>query len=178
MVKLSKKQQREAAIKAEIEKREKEKLEKSPISKHEYVDLYRFVGKHIVENGHSHDYTAVKGWCSKNAVDFRAVSAFFDFLGIKDDWALLVDGDPYSLFGADSNTTVWMPLSEDELNELLDFLDEELQTKGCDHTMALTETWLSQTKLDKSEVIAALWANGGFCDCEVTYNVEPEGILI
>ena len=69
-----------------------------------------------------------------------------------------------------------MPLEEHELKELLGWVDNEVQMQGCDHTLKLTRSWLKAHGKREVRVIGALMAQGGFCDCEVAMNVEPEGI--
>jgi len=56
------------------------------------------------------------------------------------------------------------------LNSLLDHLDANL--KSCDHTTKLTEIFLHVEMLDKDTVLPWLTDQGGYCDCEVLYNLE------
>jgi len=62
-----------------------------------------------------------------------------------------------------------MPFSVDHLSSLLDYLDANL--KSCDHTTKLTEIFLHVNKLDKDLVLKWLAEHGGFCDCEVLFNL-------
>ena len=41
----------------------------------------------------------------------------------------------------------------------------------CDHTLRLTRQWLKQTGMDVDTNIQMLNDCGGFCDCEVVFNV-------
>lgn len=63
-----------------------------------------------------------------------------------------------------------MPLSPEQLNSLLDYLDANL--KSCDHTTKLTDIFLHVGKLDKDRVLPWLADHGGYCDCEVLCNLE------
>lgn len=63
-----------------------------------------------------------------------------------------------------------MPLSPRQLNSLLDYLEANL--KFCDHTTKLTDIFLHVEKLDKDSVLPWLADHGGYCDCEVLYNLE------
>ncbi len=63
-----------------------------------------------------------------------------------------------------------MPLSAQQLNSLLDYLDANL--KSCDHTTKLTDIFLHVEKLDKDLVLPWLADHGGYCDCEVLCNLD------
>lgn len=45
---------------------------------------------------------------------------------------------------------------------------------GCNHTFRFTEKWAAENEVDIIELYQVLNAYGGFCDCEVCFNVEPE----
>jgi len=66
-----------------------------------------------------------------------------------------------------------LPFDEDIFPKLFDFLDIELNKKGCNHTTILTKTFLDKNGVSNAtNVIEWLTDNGGFCDCEVLANVE------
>ena len=65
-----------------------------------------------------------------------------------------------------------MPLPLTELRALFDQLDQALPREGCDHSVRLTERFLSERGLDVERVTAWLQQYGGFCDCEVLANVS------
>lgn len=44
-------------------------------------------------------------------------------------------------------------------------------TWNCDHSLKLTKKWLKRHKLDVDANVEALQACGGYCDCEVVFNV-------
>ncbi|MEK5389699.1 DUF2695 domain-containing protein [Margalitia sp. FSL K6-0131] len=64
-------------------------------------------------------------------------------------------------------------LSPDQLETLWAFLDEMINSEGCDHTHKLTKSWLENNvpKSKISKIIKAMRNQGGFCDCEVLLNV-------
>jgi hypothetical protein len=62
-----------------------------------------------------------------------------------------------------------MPMTPQQLNALVDYLDANL--KSCDHTTKLTAIFLHVEKLDKNRVLPWLAEQGGYCDCEVIYNL-------
>lgn len=69
-----------------------------------------------------------------------------------------------------------MILDESQLSTLLDYLDERLAADRCDHTLRFTEAWAAEHSVDASAVTASVRNFGGYCDCEVLANVEPESI--
>ena len=63
-------------------------------------------------------------------------------------------------------------LSEENVQKLFAYLEEQLDACGCDHTLRSTEQWLKDnisTELHK-KVIAEINDMGGYCDCEVLLN--------
>jgi hypothetical protein len=62
-------------------------------------------------------------------------------------------------------------LTDTELAELLDFLDEQLGEIDCDHSLTMTRRWLA-TAGRGEEVLEGLRELGGHCDCEVLANVD------
>jgi uncharacterized protein DUF2695 len=67
-----------------------------------------------------------------------------------------------------------LPLSREELDDLLEHLDHHLQRHTCDYTLLATERWLERRNLDVERVSAGLQEMGGGCDCEVLANLDPE----
>jgi hypothetical protein len=70
-----------------------------------------------------------------------------------------------------------MLLDKERLNDLLDHLDESLSEGGCDHTLRLTRGWAAERGLDSDALAASVARFGGYCDCEVLANVDPEEIF-
>lgn len=176
MSKRSKKAEREAAIKVEMAKRESHRASRSPIDRQQMLSLISNVGAAIAENGHKNDFELTDRWLEENNIDVARMHDFLASVSISNDWSLLIEGDPYQLFGASDNRCTWMPLEEKELGLLIDFVDNQVRENGCHHDHLNTKKWLFTTEYNSNEVIAALMAHGGFCDCEVVMNVEEESI--
>ena len=66
-----------------------------------------------------------------------------------------------------------IPMPHADLRALFDFLDRK-DAPQCDHTLRETIEFLQQRALDVERII--LWLNeyGGYCDCEVIYNVDDK----
>jgi hypothetical protein len=63
-------------------------------------------------------------------------------------------------------------LTSDQIKLLNDYLDKNLRENHCEHNFNLTKVWLENNfKGDKNKIIKSLQNHGGFCDCEVLYNV-------
>ena len=64
-------------------------------------------------------------------------------------------------------------ITKEQLKDLYDFLDEECATIMCDNTLKLTLRWIEENNLSdrKDEIIEYLENHGGYCDCEVIFNV-------
>ena len=65
-----------------------------------------------------------------------------------------------------------MPISFQNLANLLNHLDEELGTKSCDDTLIMTINYLQSKNFNDEEIVPWLHEYGGYCDCEVLANVE------
>lgn len=64
-----------------------------------------------------------------------------------------------------------LPLPKEILWALFDYLNDAL-ADGCDHSLRLTTQFLASHDVAPASVIPWLGAHGGFCDCEVLFNVE------
>ncbi|MED4455680.1 DUF2695 domain-containing protein [Metabacillus fastidiosus] len=64
-------------------------------------------------------------------------------------------------------------MSPEQLESLGTYLEEKIDTYGCDHSLTHTKEWLDGNipKSKKSKVTKAMQNQGGFCDCEVLMNV-------
>ncbi len=176
MGKKDKKRKREAAIKAEIARREKDRRERSPLSTNEMLKLLDFVGEKVMVEGNSHDFCYTLKWLSKNGFNEEETLRFFAEEKIHDDWSLCTEGDPYSLFGPSETRLSWMPIDKTQLESLIEWLDDEVRKNGCKNDLSLTKQWLQANSCQVHPTLMALLAHGGGCDCEVVLNVEPEGI--
>jgi len=67
-----------------------------------------------------------------------------------------------------------IPMSHQDLRELFDHLDRE-GAPQCDHTL-LRETieFLQKRGLDVERIVPWLREFGGYCDCEVIYNLDDK----
>ena len=176
MTNKSKKAQREEAIKTEKQRRVKLRKEVSPINQEQMLSLVEYVGGKVISNGHTNNLNYASQWAHKNGIDFDELSSFLNSEKIHDDFSLFCEGDPYELFGETDERLSWMPLARDEFNELMDFLDKKLPSHGCNNDFKLTKKWLKTKDYDTPIILAALLAKGGGCDCEITFNVDEEGI--
>ena len=70
-----------------------------------------------------------------------------------------------------------MLLDRAVLTDLLDHLDERLTDRPCDHTLRITRAWAVQHEIDETALAESLAHFGGYCDCEVLSNVDPEEIV-
>lgn len=69
-----------------------------------------------------------------------------------------------------SEIVAGMPISPEQLHELLNHLDVNLTT--CDRTTKLTQRFLYDHNLEKERILTWLAENGGYCDCEVLANLS------
>ncbi len=68
-----------------------------------------------------------------------------------------------------------LPMDRDFFKNLFYYLDIELGEKGCDHTQILTRTFLLKHGIAEAGTILSWLADeGGYCDCEILANVEPQ----
>jgi len=172
----SKKEQRRLAIEREQQRRSLEAIDACPISRDDYTSLIDYISDQIVDHGHSHDFAITIEYLSDHDHPVEAMFSFLATKRITDDWSLFVSGDPFKLFGATEERSLRMPLEEDQLESLIEWLDAEVQNRGCDHGHTLTREWLERHGIAPTRTIGALMALGGFCDCEVALNVETDVI--
>jgi len=64
-----------------------------------------------------------------------------------------------------------LPMAQKLFDELFDFLEEQSEEHGCDHTLRLTLQFLKNNGIDDDTVVTWLNEQGGYCDCEVLGNV-------
>ena len=70
-----------------------------------------------------------------------------------------------------------MLLDRPSLLALIEHVDAALVLQGCDHTLRATRTWARSYAHDPDALAASLAHFGGYCDCEVAANVNPEEIF-
>jgi hypothetical protein len=66
-----------------------------------------------------------------------------------------------------------IPMSHQDLRDLFDYLDRE-DAPPCGHTLRATIEFLRNRGLDADRIVAWLGEYGGYCDCEVIYNVDDK----
>ena len=69
-------------------------------------------------------------------------------------------------------------ITMEQLDSLATYVDETANTPdssgnppGCDHTFRFAEKWSNQNNVDPIQLYQFLNAHGGFCDCEICFNV-------
>jgi hypothetical protein len=70
-----------------------------------------------------------------------------------------------------------MPLDRARLESLLVHVDAAVVSEGCDHTRRATDTWAVQHGVELERLHEGLEEYGGFCDCEVVMNVDPDAVV-
>lgn len=54
-------------------------------------------------------------------------------------------------------------------------VDASLQERGCDNTLRAAQHWAEGAGVDWPRLRVELQGNGGYCDCEILFNVFPRG---
>lgn len=68
-----------------------------------------------------------------------------------------------------------LPMARELFLDLFDYLNEQSETTGCSHDFSLTEQFLRDKQVNNvEEVLEFLRENGGYCDCEIIFNVEEK----
>ena len=67
-----------------------------------------------------------------------------------------------------------LPIDRELFFQLFDYLDEGLEKRGCNHDFSLTEEFFKDKDINITKVLELLEENGGYCDCEVIFNVEEK----
>lgn len=69
-------------------------------------------------------------------------------------------------------------LSPTQQADLAAVLDLFLRAEGCDNTLRAAERWAHDATVSWTRLRAELEGNGGYCDCEILFNVfrdeDPE----
>lgn len=66
-------------------------------------------------------------------------------------------------------------LREQQANGLVEFLEEKLATKACNHKLTFAIEWAKTNKIDLEDFEDLMIENGCGCDCEVLLNLPEEG---
>jgi Protein of unknown function (DUF2695) len=66
-----------------------------------------------------------------------------------------------------------LPAGQETVSELLDFLEDELYERECNHSLQLSMKFMMDRKLDFPKFTSWLNNNGGYCDCKVMEQIAP-----
>ena len=166
------KREREAAARAEYERRRQLAVSACPLTHAQLLELSASLARAIDTNGHDDSFSLVEAWCRQVPIEGQQVIDFFKDQGLTCDWDVAISGLAAKLFGPLGSNFGAVPLSRDELEQLVEFVDERLQAQGCAHDQALVREWCRENDHEEALVIFGLATFGGFCDCEVVLNVE------
>jgi hypothetical protein len=165
------KRERQRLIEARRESEQAAFVEAVPFTREELVG---WLGQLSRLEPAAEPFGHTRRWAEERGFDWEAIARAFAGWEIASDRDVLMDANPYGLFGPTPRRLAWMPLERAQLEALLEDLDD-LGDEGCDHTHRQTERWLSERGLPVPETLAALRAQAAFCDCELI-NIEPEFI--
>jgi uncharacterized protein DUF2695 len=84
------------------------------------------------------------------------------------------DHDPYDDDPCDDEMPrAPLPLKPAQTASLVRAIDVGLAERGCDNTLRAAHAWARREKVRWSWLCNVLEERGGFCDCEVLFNVVP-----
>ena len=107
-------------------------------------------------------------WLARHGFPVEPVLQLFEARGLGSDAELLLEANPYGLFGPSPRRLVWMPIDREPFAAMQRHLNGlDGQGLGCDRTSRHTAEWLSREGMPVRETLAALRALGGWCDCEI-----------
>ncbi|HEV7898738.1 MAG TPA: DUF2695 domain-containing protein [Planosporangium sp.] len=72
--------------------------------------------------------------------------------------------------------TSLLPLRRDQLAALVEFVDARV-VEGCDHTTRHGEQWAREHGIEWEALSEGLEEFGGFCDCEIVMNCDPDQVF-
>lgn len=165
---------RAIAIEAEQKKRWAARAERCPVSRKTFHELIDYVALQIEESGVNEGFLYASAWCESESIDHTKIVEFLMAEGARDDWSLVLECDPYRLFGPAEGRRCRMPLERAQLEELIEYLEELVPQHGCQHDFELTRSWLERKGLVDMHIEMALIGQGGCCDCEVVLNVDVD----
>ncbi|MEV4132206.1 DUF2695 domain-containing protein [Dactylosporangium sp. NPDC049742] len=70
-----------------------------------------------------------------------------------------------------------MPITEQQLESLVAFVDERVVAEGCDHTARFAEHWAELHSVDWDTLEEGLHEFDGYCDCEIVMNAGPDVVF-
>ena len=65
-----------------------------------------------------------------------------------------------------------LPMPRQMFKKLFNYLDKQSGKRECGHDLSMTKEFLKKNNIPEKPVVDWLEENGGFCDCEVIFNVE------
>lgn len=69
-------------------------------------------------------------------------------------------------------------LKTKQIDDLKRFIESKLNSNPCDHSFRLTKIWADKNEFNFDDLIDIIESNGGFCDCEVGFNLPDNQDLI
>lgn len=69
-------------------------------------------------------------------------------------------------------------LTAEQVEAMVDHVGSHVSRSGCDHSRRFTRAWAAHHGISWGALEDALDASGGYCDCEVTYNVAEDAPLV
>jgi hypothetical protein len=66
-----------------------------------------------------------------------------------------------------------LPAKQHTIGELLDFVEDELFEKECNHSLQHSMRFMMENNLDFPKLTNWLNRNGGYCDCKVIEQIAP-----
>ncbi|MEV4627475.1 DUF2695 domain-containing protein [Micromonospora sp. NPDC049523] len=70
-----------------------------------------------------------------------------------------------------------MPISEQQLGSLIEFVDEHVVAEGCGHTIRFARRWAERHSVGWKPLAEGLEEFGGYCDCEIVMNCGPAEVF-
>jgi hypothetical protein len=70
-----------------------------------------------------------------------------------------------------------LPLDRAQLEALAQHVGTAVGAAGCDRTRRVTDAWAAEHGVALDPLHQGLEEYGGFCDCEVVMNVDPDVVF-
>ena len=67
-----------------------------------------------------------------------------------------------------------LPDAQETISELLNYLEDELYDKECNHSLRYSMQYMMKKNLNFPKLTGWLNDNGGYCDCKVMEQIAPE----
>lgn len=67
-----------------------------------------------------------------------------------------------------------LPIEAEQLEDLFYRLHTKLKSQTCNHTLNNSMQFMMERRLNFPKITAWLNNNGGYCDCKILENIEPE----